>query len=490
MEEKISLAKTKRDYQARMLIGGDWVKTDLHQNAHDVFTGEKISTIHLADETTLDRAMESARAAFEKTRRASNHQLTSIASNVAKIIGERAEELAYLIAREAGKPIKLARLEVSRAMTTFSLAGSSHDQARGEYLRLDLDRPGQGRAGIVGRFPIGPVAAITPFNFPLNLVAHKIAPALIAGVSVLLKPSPKTPMSAVALGEILIQAGMIEGQVNIVQTDNELAERLATDERIAALTFTGSDRVGWRLRSIAGSKRVALELGGDAAAIVLEDADIDSAVDKIVAGAFAYAGQICISTQRILIARSIYDSTVERIVGAMRKLTIARSIDDEKSIIGPMISSDATDNAVDLIDRALANGAELIAGGKRLDEKILTPTLLGRISENDRLAREEAFAPIAYLIAFDSVDEAIEIVNRSRYGLQAGLFTNRFDHALKFFGNLDIGAITLNEAPTYRSDMAPYGGVKESGLGREGIRYAIEELTERRALYWKNDSRP
>ena len=393
---------------------------------------------------------------------------------------EREQELASTIALEAGKPVKDARGEVRRAVTTFQLAAEEAKRLGGEVMPLDVSPGSEGRFGIVRRFPVGPVFGIAPFNFPLNLVAHKVAPAMAAGNPMLLKPSPKTPITALMLGEIVTQAGWPVGGLNIINCTNEDTLAIWQDQRIKKLSFTGSAKVGWMLKAHAGTRKVTLELGGNAGVIVHNDADIGFAARRCTVGAFSNAGQVCISVQRIYVERSVFDAFRDEYLANCRKIKSGDPL-DEATELGPMIEEEAAKRTEEWVREAVSDGAKALLGGTRKGS-FMEPTVLTNTKPSMRVCGEEVFAPIVTLEPYDDFEEALKEVNRGLYGLQAGVFTNDMSRVLRAYEALEVGGVIINDIPTYRVDNMPYGGVKMSGFGREGLKYAIEEMTEPRLL--------
>lgn len=474
-----------------LLIGGRRVETARVDPVLNPFTGEVAARFHVAGAPELDAALDAAESAFETTRRQSAFDRSSLLLRVAHRIADRAGELAERIVVEAGKPVTLAEAEVERTRQTFLFAAeAARAGARGdETLAMDASPAGAGHAGLVRRFPLGVILAITPFNFPCNLVAHKLAPALATGNTVLLKPSPRTPGPGFLLTEILLEAGMTPGQVNFVPAEPPgLLDPLLAGGRLQMVSFTGSAPVGWSLKSRAGRARVALELGGNAATVVHGDADWPRAVPLIAAGAFGYAGQSCTSVQRILVQRGIYDEFKAALVAHVRATVRAGDPRDRAVTLGPMIDPAARDRVLAWTDEAMKGGAKLLTDlhpGR--DDRVLPPILLEDVPGDAKLACEEVFGPVATLAPYDDFDEAMERVNASRYGLQAGVFTRDVRLAWRAFDRLEVGGVLINQVPTFRVENMPYGGVKDSGFGREGITYAMEEMTEPRALIFKLD---
>lgn len=410
-------------------------------------------------------------AAFERS---------AILERLAAAVRERRDDFVRLLALEAGKPVKAGRVEVERCLTNLQEAAAEALRIEGELLPLDHFPGGRGRWGIVRRFPLGSILAVTPFNFPLNLVVHKLAPAVASGNAVVQKPASQTPLTSLLLGRLFYEAGLPEGALSVLPCSGPAAEELVKDERFQLLTFTGSAAVGWRLKGIAGKKRVTLELGGNAAAIVHDDADLEWAAARCVSGGFAYAGQSCISVQRIFVQRRVWDPFVRILVDGVEKLKMGDPL-DEATDVGPLISEGDAVRVESWIAEALEGGAECLTGGKRRGV-FVEPTVLTRTRPEMKVNCEEVFGPLVTVEPYSDFEEALDRANDSRYGLQAGVFTRNLDLAWKAFETLEVGGVTVNEAPTFRADHMPYGGTKDSGIGREGARYAIEEMTERRIL--------
>ncbi|MGH9483279.1 MAG: aldehyde dehydrogenase family protein, partial [Terriglobales bacterium] len=397
-----------------------------------------------------------------------------------------AEELATLMAAEAGKPLRDARGEVQRARLTLRTAAEEALRIGGETMPLDVAAAGEGRFSISRRVPVGVVAGVTPFNFPLNLVLHKLAPALASGNAVIIKASPRAPLTALRLGELALEQGLPAGAVNVLAGGAEPVEQLLADERVALFSFTGSAAVGWGLKARAGRKRVVLELGGNAANLVHRDADLELAAARLSAGAFAYAGQSCISVQRVLAHRAIYAELREQLIERAQRLRLGDPA-DEATEVGPMITGEAAERAFTWMQEAVAAGARAACGMRR-EGSFVWPTVLEGVPEGAAISREEAFAPVLLLEPYDQPEEALRRANASRYGLQAGVFTRDLEFALEAFRRLEVGAVLINEASNWRMDPMPYGGVKDSGFGREGIRASIAEMTELRLLILKPSS--
>jgi glyceraldehyde-3-phosphate dehydrogenase (NADP+) len=465
-----------------LLINGKWLQRAAGElPVIDPYTGREIARVPLGDERHIDRALTAAADAFPAARRVAPFQRAELLRRIAAGLAERRAEFAETIVAEAGKPVTFAKAEVERAIATFTLAAEEARRTAGEAVPLDAFAAGAGHFGLARRFPLGVVAAISPFNFPLNLVAHKVAPCLATGNTMVLKPAPKTPLSALLLGEVMVASGLPAGQVNIITCSNEAATRLITDPRVKMISFTGSTEVGRKIKEQSGPRRVVLELGGNAGVIVHGDADVDAAIPAIATGAFASAGQSCISVQRVFVQEQIYDAFKTRLLAHTReKITVG---DPRKSttIVGPMISREALAKVRARIEAALAGGARLLCGGG-VKGQTLEPTILENAGPTSDLCAEEAFAPVLVLATYGTFEEALALVNASRFGLQAGVFTRDLSRAFQAYDALEVGGVMINQVPTWRVENMPYGGSKESGFGREGVRYAMEEMTELRTL--------
>lgn len=437
------------------------------------------SVVAVVEQATKDDALEAIDAAvrvFPTTRKLSSFQRAGILRKIARGIASRREDFARTICKEAGKPIKTARIEVDRGVYTFEVAAEEATRIYGEYIPLDTLEATSGRWGLLRRFPIGPVFAITPFNFPLNLVAHKIAPAIAAGCPVILKPAPQTPVTSLLLAEVIHESGWPDGALAVMPMSNDVAALLVADDRIKLLTFTGSAPVGWQLKNRAGKKRVTLELGGNAAVIVHSDTDLAYAAQRCVAGGFAYGGQTCISVQRILVHRPAYDEFTRLLVEGVRKLKVGDPM-DEATDVPPLIREQDAVRAMQWIEEAVKDGARVLAGGKR-DGSVVEPTVLTATQPKMRVNCDEVFAPVVTVEAYNHFDDAIRQVNDSSYGLQAGVLTRDAGLIQTAFEELEVGGVIVGDVPSFRVDQMPYGGVKDSGLGREGLRFSIEDMTE------------
>jgi len=446
----------------------------------DKFTGAVAFRCAQADAKTIDAGIQGAVEAAEPMARMASYERQAVLQHCVNRFRERSEELAYALCVEAGKPIKDSEGEVSRLIDTFRIAAEESVRMTGEVQPLDISPRARGYQGIWKRVPIGPCSFISPFNFPLNLAAHKIAPALAVGCPFVMKPASRTPLGAIIMGEILAETDLPTGAFSILPAHREGADLFTEDDRLKLLSFTGSPAVGWDLKAKAGKKKVVLELGGNAAVIIDRDADLDDALERVIFGAFYQSGQSCIGVQRILIHADIYDRFRDMLVAKTMTL-IAGDPKDRNVFIGPMISEGEASRLDSWIQEATTKGATLLCGGTR-DGAMLEATLLENVDPNTKLNIEEAFGPVAFLIKFNEFEEALRIVNDSKFGLQAGIFTRDLFKTLDAWDRLDVGGVVINDVPSYRVDNMPYGGVKDSGLGREGIRFAMEDMTEIRNL--------
>jgi acyl-CoA reductase-like NAD-dependent aldehyde dehydrogenase len=444
------------------------------------YDGAVVALVHRATPEEVEEAIAAAVEAFETTRHLPSWKREAVLVAISQGIAARRDELAETIALEAGKPLKTARVEVDRAVFTFKIAAEESKRIYGEIVPLDWLPGNEGRRGEIRRVPLGVIAGISPFNFPLNLVAHKVAPALAAGNPILLRPASQTPLAALKLAEIVYAAGWPEDAFAVLPCTTETARPLVEDDRIKLLTFTGSPAVGWGLKSRAGRKRVTLELGGNAAVIVNDDADVDYAAERVAWGGFAYSGQTCISVQRVYVHERVYDRFTQELVRRVEELKVGDPLDEETDV-GPVIDAANADRIEEWLDEAKAAGAEVLTGGER-DGAVWRPTVLANLREEMRVSCEEVFAPLVGVNRFSDVESAIDAAGRSEFGLQGGLFTNDVRVIEKAFDRIDVGGLMVNDVSTFRIDHMPYGGVKSSGSGREGLRYAIEEMTELKLL--------
>jgi acyl-CoA reductase-like NAD-dependent aldehyde dehydrogenase len=461
-------------------LDGKWIERGELAEIRAPYDDSVIAQVFQGTRADAELAISSAVKAFGTTRRLPAFERQRVLRRVSQNITQRRDEFSRTLAQEAGKPIKAARTEVDRAAFTFNVAAEESTRIYGEYLPLDWQEYTAGRWGIVRRFPLGPIAGITPFNFPLNLVAHKVAPAIAAGCPLVLKPAPQTPLCSILLAEAVQQAGWPDGGLNVIPLSNENTELLVSDDRLKMISFTGSAAVGWAIKRKAGKKKVILELGGNAALIVHSDADLAYAAERCVAGAFGYAGQTCISVQRVLVERSVYGKFVDLLLAGVSKLRMGDPL-EEFTDVGPLIRESDAIRAADWIQEAVRGGARLLCGGQRKGS-LLEPTVLTGTRIDMKVNCQEIFAPVVTVEPYDDFDMAIRQVNNSAYGLQAGIFTRDAKLMFTAYEELEVGGLIAGDVPSFRIDHMPYGGIKDSGLGREGLRYAIEEMTEPKLL--------
>ena len=458
------------------LVDGKWVEDGDVIDIKAPYDGAIVGRVFQGRRSHAEAAIAAAVKAFGTTRRLPAFERQRVLRRVAEGIAKRKEEFSRTLCQEAGKPIKAARTEVERAIFTFSVAAEESTRIYGEYLPLDWQEYTAGRWGIVKRFPIGPIAGITPFNFPLNLVAHKVAPAIAAGCPMVLKPAPQTPLSSLLMAEVVQQAGWPDGALNVIPLSNDDAALLVTDDRLKMISFTGSAAVGWQIKKNSGKKKVILELGGNAGVIIHNDADIEYAAERCVAGGFGYAGQTCISVQRILVQHSVYGKFTDMFLAGVKNLQIGDPL-DESTDVGPLIRESDAQRAVDWVQEAVRGGARVLCGGNRKGS-IVEPTVLTGTKPEMKVNCQEVFGPVVTVEPYAEFHEALRQINSSAFGLQAGLFTRDAKLMFQAFEELEVGGLLAGDVPTFRIDHMPYGGVKDSGIGREGLRYAIEEMTE------------
>jgi glyceraldehyde-3-phosphate dehydrogenase (NADP+) len=462
-------------------LAGEWATSpDILEVTNPAHPEAPAGQTYNATPEQYEAAVVAAVAAFQETRRLPAYERGRVLREISAGIKARREELGRTIALEAGKPIRDALVEVDRAVLTFRLGAEEAERMVGEVIPLDLMPASRGRLGITRRVPIGPVAAISPFNFPLNLAAHKLAPAIAAGCSIVLKPPSKDPLTMLTVAEIVAETGLPAGAVSILPMSRELGDRMVADERFKLLTFTGSPAVGWRMKTRAGKKHVVLELGGNAGVIVDRTADLDWAVKRILMGAFAYAGQVCISVQRMFVHDEVWEPVMERLAEGARSLRTGDPLDPE-TVLGPMVDEAQAQRTQRWVEEAVELGGRVITGG-RAEGAFFPATILTDVPHRAQVCSSEAFAPLVVAFRFNDFGEAIRGVNDSDYGLQTGVFTNDLANARRAFEDLDVGGVIVNDVPTYRIDHMPYGGVKDSGIGREGLRWAIEDMTEIRIM--------
>ena len=465
----------------KMFIDGKWVDREERIDVVNPYDGSVIAAVPQATSEDVNAAICSCEAGLKEAKKLSRWERYGILKRASELIEQRQEELALILAKEVGKTIQEARREVNRATQTFLISAEEAKRLHGEMVPFDAAPGAQSKFGFFMRVPLGVVAAITPFNFPLNLAAHKIAPALAAGNSVIFKPATKTPLADLMMVEILLEAGLPTHMMNIVVGPGDsVGDRIVEDERVRMITFTGSLEVGKRIAHRAGLKKLALELGSNSACVAAEDGDLKRAVERIKIGAFALAGQVCISVQRVFVHSSVFDAFVERFVASVKKMNVGDQLREETDM-GPMISLEAAEKTGLWVEEATQKGARLQIGGER-SGALFQPTVLTDVPRDCKLFREEAFAPVVIINRFDAMDDAVDMVNDSKYGLQAGIFTKDLRRAIRAAREFENGGVMVNEVPTFRVDLMPYGGQKGSGIGREGPRFAIEEMTEIRVI--------
>jgi acyl-CoA reductase-like NAD-dependent aldehyde dehydrogenase len=465
--------------ERKLPIAGEWIETGDWIEVRSPYSDDVVGRVAKAGAKETSTAIDAAERAMADP--LSAHKRAEILVKVAGYLGRRHDEVARTISDEAGKPMKAARVEAQRAMSTYTFAAVEARKLAGEMVPMDASQAGDGKLAFTLRRPVGVVGAISPFNFPLNLVAHKIAPALAAGCAVVLKPAAQTPLSALLLAELEHEAGLPPGWLNVVVGPSaEIGDVLVTDERVRLISFTGSVPVGWGIRERAPKKRVTLELGNSTPVIVAADANLDQAAEKLAANAFSFAGQSCISVQRIYVAREAHDAFLERFLPRVEALKLGDPA-DEATDVGPVIDEDARERILEWIDEARAGGAEILTGGE-LEGELIRPTVIADAAPDLKVSCEEVFGPVCTVNVYDDLGEAIRLANATPFGLQAGIFTSGLDTALRAAEELEFGGVTVNEAPTFRADQMPYGGVKDSGNTREGPAYAIRELTEERLV--------
>ncbi|MGB0404152.1 MAG: aldehyde dehydrogenase family protein [Salibacteraceae bacterium] len=468
-------------------INNNWYKSGNGKNLEviDKYTQAKIASVPFCSAEQMEDAIASSVTGFEELKKWSAGQKSEALEKMRVGLIAKQEEFAQLIAAEAGKPIGYARGEIARCVDTLKTAVSEALRFDGEMVPIDYNN-GAGKVAFTRRFPIGPIAAISPFNFPLNLALHKIAPAIACGCSIVLKPAPQTPLVALAFAKMVDELNCLpKGALSVLVADIPEAEKLVTDDRMKMLSFTGSPQIGWHLKNIIGKKKVALELGGNASVIVDDSADLSQAAKLTAIGAFLYAGQICISTQRILVQKNVFNEFTSLLIKEVEALKVGDPR-DEKVMISSIIQPVHVKRISDWVDEAIESGAEVLTGGKVISEQhgLYAPTLITKTKKGMKVCDLEAFGPVATIESYDSFQEAIDQTNDSTFGLQAGIFTNKFDQVKLAHQELEVGGVMINNIPGFRIDSMPYGGVKDSGLGREGIKYTMEEMTEPRLLVY------
>jgi len=461
----------------KTLIGGKWREGKNLLPVTNKYTQETIGLVPQTDQETFQETIRSAQVGFCLISNLPAYERATILEKTSEIIDQQKDEITRIIAQEAGKAWKHAKAEVERSVQTFKFASEEAKSIHGETVPMDASVGGEKRIGFYLRFPVGIVGAISPFNFPLNLVAHKVAPAIAAGCSVILKPASTTPLTSLKLGEIMTEAGLPDGALNIViGSGGTVGNWLVTDPRVSMITFTGSPLVGRDIKEKSGLKKVTLELGSNSACIVDESADLDLAIPRCIMGSFAYAGQICISVQRIYIHQKIFDEFTQRFLEGTKKIKLGDPLDSEMDM-GPMITEEDTKRTEDWVNEAISSGAKILIGGKR-EGNFYHPTVLTNVKPEMKVMAQEIFAPVVCFVPFDDFSDAVKMADDSIYGLQAGVFTSDIEKAFQAVKGIKVGGVIINDVPTYRADQMPYGGVKESGIGREGLKFAIEEMTD------------
>ncbi|HJQ15244.1 MAG TPA: aldehyde dehydrogenase family protein [Anaerolineales bacterium] len=460
----------------KLLIDGQWVDGGPALEVKNKYNGETIATVPTARKEDVDTAIAAAERAEDLMADLPAYKRAEILFRTASLISERADDMAKTIAAEAGKALKFARAEVDRAISTFTIASEEAKRLHGETIPLDAVPSGEGYFGFWIRRPVGVIAAISPFNFPLNLVAHKVAPALAAGNTIVLKPATTTPLAAVKLCQILMDAGLPAGAINlVVGSGGTVGEWLVTDPRVDKITFTGSPEVGRHILSVAGIKKVTLELGNTSPVVVAPDADLDFVARRCAVGAYYNSGQVCISVQRIYSEKQVYEPFSEKFVKATEAMVVGDPL-DERVDVGPMIDSKEVDRIEDWVQQAQTAGANVLTGGKR-DGTVYYPTVLTGVHEDMKVVAEEVFAPVASIISSDDFESALQQANDTKFGLQVGVFTKDIDRVFKAVKRLNFGGVIINDTPNFRADHMPYGGNRQSGLGREGVKFAMEDMT-------------
>ena len=461
----------------KTLIGGKWREGKNFLPVTNKYTHEPIGLVPQTDQETFQEAIRSAQDGFYLISNLPAYERAKILEKTSEKIEQEKDEITRIIAQEAGKAWKHAKAEVERSVQTFKFASEEAKSIHGETVPMDASVGGEKRIGFYLRFPVGIVGAISPFNFPLNLVAHKVAPAIAAGCSVILKPASTTPLTSLKLGEIMTEAGLPDGALNVViGSGGTVGNWLVTDPRVAMITFTGSPPVGRNIKEKSGLKKVTLELGSNSACIVDESADLDLAIPRCIMGSFAYAGQICISIQRIYIHQKIFDEFTQRFLENTKKLKLGDPLDPNIDV-GPMITEEDAKRTAEWVNEAILGGAKILIGGKR-EGNFYHPTVLTNVKPEMKVMAQEIFAPVVCFVPFDDFSDAVRMADDSIYGLQAGVFTSDIEKAFQAIKGIRIGGVIINDVPTYRADQMPYGGVKESGIGREGLKFAIEEMTD------------
>lgn len=472
--------KDKMIQKYKLYLGGKWVDRKETLKVESPYDGKVVGEVALASKADFVKAIEMADQAFAQTRELPSYVREGACKSIAEGIKKNFDKFSQTMSLEVGKAIRDSEAEVNRAIQVFTIAGEEAKRIGGEIMDLDWIPGSEKRMGLIRRFPLGVISGISPFNFPLNLVAHKIAPAMASGNCIVLKPAPKTPLMSMMLAELIDKTDYPKGAISVLLGSNEDAEPLIKDERVKLITFTGSDKVGWWIKANSGKKKVVLELGGNAGVIVADDADLDYATDRVVKGAFALAGQSCISVQRIFVQQGIYEKFLKMFVEKTGKLKVGDPL-VRATDIGTMVSKQAVQNTAAMVNQAKKEGANILIGGIA-DGGFYQPTIITNVKSSMDVCSKEAFAPIATVEKYNSFEDAVRKINDSDYGLQAGVFTNRLKDTFYAFNHIEAGGIVINDVPTFRADQQPYGGMKNSGIGREGIRFTIEDMTEIKVL--------
>jgi acyl-CoA reductase-like NAD-dependent aldehyde dehydrogenase len=465
-------------------VAGEWRTGEEAFSVKSPYDGSVVADVGVPSDADVEEAVTKAVTAFEQTRLLSINQRAEALMHVSRRIAERVDEFAESIAREGGKPLKWSKVEATRAVATFRWAAEeTRSRSGGEFLRLDADAGMEGRAAVLRRFPFGPVLGISPFNFPVNLVAHKIAPALAVGAPIVLKPATQTPLGALLLAELVDETDLPKGVLSVLPISGARAQNLVEDRRFRKLSFTGSG-LGWKLKELDPHKHVTLELGGNAGVIVHSDADLDWAAQRIAFGGYYQAGQSCISVQRIFVQAEVYQDFTARLVKQVDGLKTGDPLDPAVDV-GPVIDPGALDRIDEWVKEAVASGAEILTGGKR-EGTLYYPTVLAHTTPDMKVRCEEVFGPVTTVEKYETFDDALRMVNDSAYGLQAGVFTSSMERAMLAHRELQVGGVIINDQSAFRADQMPYGGAKDSGYGREGLRFAMEEMTEPRLMVLSN----
>ena len=464
----------------KIYASGKFLTSDREIEVINPYNGETFARTYLGDENLLEEAVQKAESVAEVMKELPSWKKYRILMQIATALKENLDDFARLLSLESAQPLKYAVGEINRAIQTFTIAAEESKRLPKEYIDLDWTPPGENKEGIVRYFPIGLVAGISPFNFPMNLAVHKIAPAIASGCPIILKPSTSTPLSTLKLAQIIDKTALPKGAVSIIPMDRKTGNRLVTDSRFKLLTFTGSPAVGWKMKRDAGKKKVVLELGGNAGVIVTGSADMELAVKKCTVGGFAYSGQVCIHAQRIYVHKSVFDEFSNRFILEAQKLKVGDPLEPDTDI-SSMIDENNAIRVQEWVDEAVAGGAKILTGGKRKGT-YFPPTVLSETHKEMKVCSLEVFGPVVTLEPYDNFDDAVKYVNEGRFGLQAGVFTNSIEEMNFAFRNLDVGGVIINDVPTFRVDHMPYGGIKDSGLGREGVKYSILDMTEPKIL--------